>query len=136
MSKPIVINTNRRDPYKNFRFRMLFGGKVVAAANSVTGIGLKSAPGRKAPVVTMTQGITSDAGFADWASRFSGSTSTTATRRPLPRSLTLRMHDETGRIAASWKLRACSVGAFQHARNKSDVAIESLQLHAESLEHC
>jgi hypothetical protein len=138
MPKPIVVNTRRQDPYKNFRFRVLFGGKVVAAANNVTGVGVKTAPSlNKGSIITMTNGVTSDAGFAEWASRFAGSsTSTTATRRPLPRSLVLRMRDETGKVAASWRLSSCSITAFQHTRSKKDVAIEAMKLQPVSLECC
>ncbi len=79
------VNTNRFDPYKNFKFRVKWDGQYVAGLSKMTG-GLKRttkvvthreggdpSTSRKSPgpteydAITLERGVTHDSAFEDWA---------------------------------------------------------------------
>lgn len=136
-AKPIVVNPNRSDPYKNFKFRMKFGGKIVAAATVVTGPMKKISGMHKSGDVTLKRGVISDSGFAEWLSqtaRKANPPHAPATRRPTRRTLILEMRDETGKKAGEWKLHGCAVVAVDQSRSKDSIALASLTIQTESFE--
>lgn len=77
--------TDKRDPYRNFNFRILLGGVEVAACRKVSGLTAsvevvkfragnnlstvdELSPGRVMyEAITLEAGITNDAAFKDWA---------------------------------------------------------------------
>lgn len=85
MGRPFSVNTNRFDPYKNFRFLVFFEGasQPVAGVSKVSGLKRSSDPieykeggnmiirkglGRtKYDAITLERGVTHDKDFADWA---------------------------------------------------------------------
>src|ERR1700690_2411816 len=80
------VNTNRFDPYKNFKFRVKWDGRYVAGVSKVSAL-KKSAevvnhreggdpstdrksPGRtKFEAVTLERGVTHDVAFEQWANK-------------------------------------------------------------------
>jgi phage tail-like protein len=80
------VDTKKRDPFRNFNFRILLGGVEVAACRKVSGLTAsvevvkfragsnrssndELLPGRVAyEAITMEAGLTNDKAFKDWAS--------------------------------------------------------------------
>src|SRR5277367_69811 len=85
MGKPFSVNTNRFDPYKNYRFLVYFGTSTtpVAGVSKVTGIKrssdaidykeggnmiIRKGLGRtKYEAITIERGVTFDSDFETWA---------------------------------------------------------------------
>src|SRR5258708_18529711 len=81
-----TVNANRHDPYKNFKFRVKWGGKYVAGISKVSPLirrtevilhreGGDPSSSRKSPgrtefeAITLERGITHDPAFEDWANK-------------------------------------------------------------------
>src|ERR1700742_1702530 len=88
MAKGFVVNAHRIDPYKNFKFRVLWDGKAVLGVSKVSSLkrttevvkhrsgGENSydhkSPGRSSyEAVTLERGITHDTEFEKWANKVS-----------------------------------------------------------------
>src|SRR5574337_1101046 len=80
------VNTQRFDPYKNFKFRVRWDGRYVAGVSKVSALkrttevvkhreGGDPSSSRKSPgrtefeAVTLERGVTHDKEFEDWAGR-------------------------------------------------------------------
>jgi len=80
------VNTQRFDPYKNFKFRVKWDGKYVAAVSKVGGLkkttevvkhreGGDPSSSRKSPgktefeAITLERGVTHDTEFEKWANK-------------------------------------------------------------------
>src|SRR5438874_1441618 len=80
------VNTQRFDPYKNFKFRVKWDGKYVAGVSKVTGLkrttevvkhrdGGDPSSSRKSPgrteyeAITLDRGVTHDTEFEKWANK-------------------------------------------------------------------
>lgn len=136
-SKPIVVNPNRNDPYKNFKFRVKFGGKIVVAATSASG--LRKIPGmHKNGTITLKRGVIPDSGFAKWVNQTAqpdhAANSAGGLHKPTRRTFVVEMRDETGGKTGEWKLHSCKVRAVNPSRSKNSNGIESLTLQAEAME--
>jgi phage tail-like protein len=107
------------DPYKDFRFRIVMDGSIVAGANKMNGLTTASAgtargnpgpwrqemPGRqKWEPITLERGVTRDTSFESWAQ---------AGENAAPRELTLEVMNEAGGVEASYKLHSCHVLELQ-----------------------
>lgn len=85
MAVPRFAGTNKRDPFRNFNFRILLGGIEVAACRKVSGLTAsvevvkfragnskstvdEALPGRVMyEAITLEAGLTNDTAFKDWA---------------------------------------------------------------------
>src|ERR1700753_1022784 len=84
MPQQFVANSNRLDPYKNFKFRLKWDGKYVAGITKVSALkrstevieykeggdpnNIRHLPGRtKFEPITLERGVTYDASFEQWA---------------------------------------------------------------------
>ncbi len=146
------VNKNRIDPYKNFKFQIKLGEQYVAGTDRMSGLdhatgsaevkehnhaasdNFKSPSRSKYDVITIERGVTHDPAFAHWAN---GLTQTRAEAgmgvAPANRKdLIIEVHDEAGRVVASYKLLGCRV--FHRAALKAshvgstEIAIEHLTL--------
>jgi phage tail-like protein len=108
-----ATNTQRFDPYKNFKFRLKFEGRPVAGVTKVSGLpATPHAPGHnKFEPITLERGLTQDAAFQTWASR-TGHT-TTKPLKPILQDLILEEYDETGHLRFAWTLLRCHPSTFQ-----------------------
>jgi phage tail-like protein len=108
-------NSQRLDLYKNFRFRIVMDGNVVAGANKMTGLDTatrntargnpgpwrQEMPGRqKWEPITLERGVTRDTAFENWAQAGSSLA---------PRDLTLEVMNEAGGVEASYTLAGAHV---------------------------
>jgi len=130
--KPIVVNPTRVDPYKNFKFHVTFGGKIVAAAKTVSGIPRKITGMNKSTDITLKRGVIGDSGFSDWIKQVSAGTA-----RLKRKNLILELHDEIGNKTSSWTLGNCRVSSFKPLpsldKKAGTIAIETLVIQSESL---
>jgi phage tail-like protein len=151
--------TRRRfDPYKNFIFRIVWGGRVVAGFSKVSA--LKRPPGivkhavgkdpatshgtagrTKYEPITLERGVTHDADFEEWANLVWPRAGGIRRKRPLKkmwRDLVIEVRDEAGRVAKRYTLRRCWVSEIQALpdldANANAIAIVRVRLENEGWE--
>jgi phage tail-like protein len=150
--------TKRRDPYKNFRFRVKFGdnGQYVAGVSKVTGFkrntevvkhrcGGDPATSFKLPgrtdydAITLERGITNDKVFEQWANRVWSYTNAGQGREAsLPdfrRDIVIDVYNEAGQVVLSYQVFNCWVSEYQPVSdldaNANAVAIQHIKLENE-----
>jgi len=136
-------SSRRFNPYKNFRFRILFEGRIVAGVNKVSGLakskiakhrqaedptGAVKAPGRtKFETITLERGMTHDPEFEEWASHSRDR-----------RDIRIEVLDEAGKRVRTHQLYGCRVVEFQALpeldANANAVAIQLMKLEHEGWE--
>jgi phage tail-like protein len=102
----------RFDPYKSFRFRVKFEGRVVLGASKASGLpSTPHGPGiDKLEPITLERGLTQDTAFQNWASRAGHGGKPL---KPALEDLVLEEYDETGHVRRAWKLLGCWPTTFQ-----------------------
>ena len=151
------VNSSRRDPYRNFKFRVKWDGRYVAGVTEVSGLNrpaevvkhssapsrssARKVPGlRKSGDVTLKRGVTHDREFETWATNFavSGTGRSRPNLKKFRRNIIINVFNEAGRISLSYKLRKCWVSEIQAIAdldaNANAVAIESIKLENEGWE--
>jgi phage tail-like protein len=147
------VNTHRVDPYKNFKFRVVWDGKPVLGVSKVSSLkrttevvkhrsgGQNSydhkSPGRTSyEGVTMERGITHDLEFEKWANMvhtFDGDPAMDLAG--YKKDLTLEVLNEKGQVAKRFHLFRCWVSEFTSMpdldANANAVAIEHLKVELE-----
>lgn len=122
------VNSSRRDPYKNFKFRVKWDGRYVAGVTKVSGFK------RRSGAVTLERGITHDKEFEAWATGVwvKGSE---ASQQKSRRDIIVDVYNEAGKKSLSYKLHQCRVSEIQALpdldANANAVAIESMKLESE-----
>ena len=118
MSPIFPGSPTRLDPYKNFKFRLLWNGATVAAFSTLSPLppaaahDAQKSPGRdKYEPITLERGVTHDTGFQSWASQATTPPAVGTPARPL-RDLTLEVMNEAGAVATTYTLRGCSVSEY------------------------
>lgn len=148
-----VVNAHRVDPYKNFKFRVLWDGKPVLGVSKVSSLkrttevvkhrsGGENSYDHKSPgrtsyeAVTMERGITHDIEFEKWANMvhtFDGDPAMDLAG--YKKDLILEVMNEKGQVALRYHLYRCWVSEFQALpdldANANAVAIEHLKLELE-----
>lgn len=148
-----VVNTHRVDPYKNFKFRVLWDGKPVLGVSKVSTLkcttevvkhrsGGENSHDHKSPgrtsyeAVSMERGLTHDTEFEKWANRvhsFDGDP--VMDLAGYKKDLTLEVMNEKGQVALRYHLFRCWVSEFQAVpdldANANAVAIEHLKIELE-----
>ena len=114
--KKFPVNTNRYDPYKNAKFRVLMEGKPVAgvskvselkssavsAASALSITGGKSGGARsKFEPITLERGVTHDKDFEDWASGGAR------------KDIVIEVLDEKGEVVKKYKVLQARVSEYQ-----------------------
>jgi len=156
MPNGFVTNAHRIDPYKNYKFRLLWDQKVVMGISKVGPLkrttevvthrdGGDNSRDHKSPGrttyegITMERGITHDLQFESWANLIhptSGDAGMDLVN--FRKDVTLEFMDEMGHVAKRYFLYRCWVSEFTATpdldANANAVAIESLKLELESWE--
>ena len=154
MARGFVVNANRFDPYKNFKFRVLWDGKTVMGVSKVGALkrttevvkhreGGENSTDRKSPgrttyeAVTMERGLTHDPEFEKWANmvhQFSGDAAMDLVN--YKKDLTLELLNEKGHVAKRYFLHRCWVSEFTSLPDldANAVAIESIKIELEGFE--
>lgn len=156
MAKGFVANAHRYDPYKNFKFRVLWDGRTVLGVSKVSALkrttevvkhrdGGDNSTDHKSPgrtsyeAITLERGVTHDLEFEKWANlihAYGGD--------PLmdlahyKKELTLEVLNERGHVAKRYFLHGCWISEFTAMpdldANANAVAIENVKVELEGWE--
>jgi len=148
-----VVNATRVDPYKNFKFRVLWDGKPVLGISKVGSLkrttevvkhrsgGENSydhkSPGRSSyDAITLERGITHDLEFEKWANKvhsFQGDP--VMDLNGYKKDLTLEVMNEKGQVALRYHMFNCWVSEFAAVpdldANANAIAIEHIKVELE-----
>jgi phage tail-like protein len=156
MAKGFVANAHRYDPYKNFKFRVLWDGRTVLGVSKVSALkrttevvkhrdGGDNSSDHKSPgrtsyeAITMERGLTHDVEFEKWANivhAYAGDP--TMDLANYKKELTLEVLNERGHVAKRYFLHGCWVSEFTAVpdldANANAVAIENIKVELEGWE--
>lgn len=151
-------NTERFDPYKNFKFRVKWDGNYVAGVSKVSGLKRKTevvthreggdpSSSRKSPgrteyeAITLERGVTHDTEFEKWANRvwnYGSGLGAEVSLKDFRKNLILEVYNEAGQSVISYKLFRCWVSEYQALpdldANANAVAIQTIKLENEGWE--
>jgi phage tail-like protein len=152
------VNPQRFDPYKNFKFRVKWDNKYVAAVSKVSALkrtteavkhreGGDPSSSRKSPgkteyeAITLERGVTHDPEFEQWANKvwnYGSGLGLEESLKDFRKDLILELYNEAGQLAISYKVYRCWVSEFQALpeldANANAVAIQTLKLENEGWE--
>lgn len=148
-----VVNTHRLDPYKNFKFRLLWDGRAVLGVSKCGALKRTTevvkhrsggdnsfdhkSPGRTSyEAVALERGITHDLEFEKWANlvhTYQGDPSMDLVN--YKKDLTLEVMNERGQVAIRYFMFRCWVSEFTAMpdldANANAVAIENMKIEME-----
>ena len=151
------VNPERRDPYKNFKFRVKWDGRYVAGISRVSGLRrttqvishraggdwslVRKSPGRTefSPIV-LERGVTHDRDFEAWANKvWTGAGSgVELSLKDFRKDIRIELLNEAGQLVLAWQVYRCwpsEYGALPELdANAGAVAIEHLILENEGWE--
>jgi phage tail-like protein len=152
------VNTQRFDPYKNFKFRVKWDGRYVLGVCKVGPLkrttevvkhreGGDPSTSRKAPgrteydPITLERGVTHDLEFERWANKvwnLGAGLGAEVSLRDFRKDIILEMYNEAGQLVLSYKVYRCWVSEYQSLpdldANANAVAIQHLKLENEGWE--
>ena len=132
-----TVNATRRDPYKNFKFRVKWGGRYVAGISKVSAMKRttevvehreggdpsvsRRSPGRTSfEAITLERGVTHDIDFEQWANKvwnYGAGLGAEISLRDFRKDLVIDFFNEAGQLAISYRIfRARDVGISGAAR--------------------
>jgi phage tail-like protein len=153
-----TVNTQRFDPYKNFKFRVKWDGRYVAGISKVGALKkqvtpvehrmggdpntVRKSPGQvKYEPVTLERGITHDQEFEKWANKvwnFGSGLGAEVSLKDFRKDIIIEMYNEAGQLAIAYKVFRCWVSDFQALpdldASANAIAIETLTLQNEGWE--
>ena len=153
-----TVNPERFDPYKNFKFRVKWGGKYVAGVSKVGGLkrttevvkhrdGGDPSTTRKSPgrteyeAITIERGVTHDPEFEQWADKvwnFGSGLGAEVSLKDFRKDVTIELMNEAGQVVIAYNVFRCWVSEFQAQSdldaNANAVVIQHLKLENEGWE--
>jgi phage tail-like protein len=150
-----VVNATRRDPYKNFKFRVKWDGQYVAGVSKVSALkrttevvehreggdqstSHKSTGRTKYDAITLERGVTFDTGFAVWASKvwnYDSGPGTESSLADFRKDIILEVYNEAGQLVIAYHIYRCWVSEYQALpdldANANAVAIQHIKLENE-----
>lgn len=152
------VNPNRKDPYKNFKFRVKWDGQYVAGCSKVSALtrttevvkfreGGDPSTTRKSPgrseynAITLERGVTQDLAFEAWANKvwnLGAGLGSEVSLADFRKDVILDMFNEAGQKVMSYKIFRCWVSEYQATAdfdaNANAVLIQHLKLENEGWE--
>jgi phage tail-like protein len=152
------VNTNRFDPYKNFKFRLKWDNRYVAGISKVSALkrttevvkhreGGDPSSSRKSPgrteyePITCERGVTHDTEFELFANKvwnFGSGLGSEVSLKDFRKDITLEVYNEAGQLALAYHLFRCWVSEYSALpdldANANAVAIRTLKLENEGWE--
>lgn len=151
------VNAQRFDPYKNFKFRVKWGGHYVAGVSKVTGLkrttevvehreggdpsSSRKSPGRtKYDAVVIERGVTHDPEFDVWTHKvwnYGQGLGAETSLKDFRKDIIIELYNEAGQVAIAWKVYNCWVSELKVPdldANANVVAIESIKIENEGFE--
>jgi len=153
-----TVNTQRFDPYKNFKFRVKWDGRYVAGVSKVSALkrttevvkhreGGDPSSSRKMPgrteydPVTLERGVTHDPEFEAWANKvwnFGAGLGAEVSLVNFRKDIIIEIYNEAGQLVLAYKVFRCWVSEFQATpdldSNANAVAIQHIKLENEGWE--
>ena len=152
------VNTERFDPYKNFKFRVKWDGNYVAGVSKVGALSRTTevvehrtggdpsssrvSPGQtKYEPITLERGVTHDPAFEQWANKvwnYGSGLGSEVSLKDFRKDIIIEVMNEAGQVAIAYKVYRCWVSEFQAMpeldASGNEVAIQSIQLQNEGWE--
>ena len=149
------INSQRFDPYKNFKFLIQLDGKVVAGVSKISALkrsttpvmhrdGKDSSRSRLSPStwrfepITLERGVTHDSEFENWANLSYNVADASMSLKNYRKDIIIKLLNEQGIVVKTFKVFRCWVSEYQVLpeldANGDAVAIESIVLQNEGWE--
>jgi phage tail-like protein len=152
------VNPSRFDPYKDFKFRIKWDGRMVAGVSKVSPLirttevvehreGGDPSASRKSPgrtdyeAVTLERGVTHDVEFEQWANKvwnFGAGGGSEVSLKDFRKDVILELYNEAGQLVMAYHLFRCWVSEYQALpeldANGSGVAIQKITLQNEGWE--
>ena len=152
------VNTERYDPYKNFKFRVMWDGKYVAGVSKVGGLtrttqvvthreGGSPSLAHRSPgqteynAITLERGVTHDAEFEQWANKvwtYGNAPGQEVSLKDFRKDIIIELYNEAGQKALAYKVYRCWVSEYtalpELDASANAVAIQSLKLENEGWE--
>ena len=149
------VNTSRFDPYKNFKFRVKWDGRFVAAVSKISALkrttqvvthreGGDPSSSRKSPgrteyeAITLERGVTHDTEFEAWANKvwnFGGKDGGEASLKDFRKDIIIEVYNESGQKVLAYNVFRCWVSEFQALpdfdANANAIAIQHIKLENE-----
>ncbi len=150
------VNTQRFDPYKNFKFRIKWDGKYVAGVSKISALKRSTEPvthreggdpstprlspsAWKFDPITLERGVTHDLEFEKWANLIYHTDGDAAmSLKNFRKDLIIELLNLQGTVVKAYKVYRCWVSEYQAVpqldSNANDVAIEMMVLQNEGWE--
>ncbi len=152
------VNTQRFDPYKNFKFRVKWDGNYVAGISKVGALkrttevvkhreGGDPSTSRKSPgkneyeAITLERGVTHDKDFAKWANKvwnYGAGLGAEVSLKDFRKDLIIEVYNEAGQQVLAYNVFRCWVSEFQALpeldASANAVAIQTIKLENEGWE--
>lgn len=150
------VNATRLDPYKNYRFRIRWDGKVVAGISKISGLKrtteviehreggdpntVHKSPGQtRFEAITMERGLSHDPAFEQWANKaFNRDAGGQVSLKDFRKDLIIELLNEAGQVAIAYKVYRCWVSEYQALpeldANAGTVAFEHIVVQTEGWE--
>jgi phage tail-like protein len=153
-----TVNTQRFDPYKNFKFRVKWDGRYVAGVSKVSALkrttevvkhreGGDPSSSRKSPgrteyeAITLERGVTHDPEFERWANKvwnFGAGLGAETSLKDFRKDLIIEVYNEAGQAVIAYKVFRAWPSEFQPQAdldgNANAVLIQSIKLENEGWE--
>jgi len=150
-----TVNAARLDPYKNFKFRVVYDGRTVAGVSKVSALKRTTevidhreggdpssphkSPGRtKYEPITLERGVTHDLDFEQWAGKvwnFQGGPGAESSLKDFRRNLTIEVYNEAGQKVLAYQVYRAWVSEYQALAdldaNANAVLIQNIKLEHE-----
>ncbi len=152
-----IVNAQRFDPYKNFKFQVFFEGSTTAVAgvSKVTMLkrttevvkhreGGDPSSSRKSPgrteyeAITLERGVTHDKDFEQWANKvwnYGQGLGKEVSLKDFRKNIIIKLYNEAGQVAIAYKVYRAWVSEFQALpdldANANAVAIQHIKLENE-----
>jgi phage tail-like protein len=127
-----TVNASRFDPYKNFKFRVIWDGKAVAGVSKISALKRsteviehreggdpstsRKSPGRtKYEAITLERGVTHDPAFEQWVNKvwnFGAGLGAEVSLKDFRKDVTLELYNEAGQVVLAYKIYRCWPSEF------------------------
>lgn len=155
---PFTVNSQRFDPYKNFKFRVKWDGRYVAGISKVSPLirrtevvkhreGGDPSSSRKSPgrteydAITLERGVTNDIEFEQWANKvwnYGAGLGMEVSLKDFRKDIIIEILNEAGQLTIAYKVYRCWVSEFEAIAdldaNANAVLIQHIKLENEGWE--
>ncbi|HEX9736073.1 MAG TPA: phage tail protein [Thermoanaerobaculia bacterium] len=152
------VNTQRFDPYKNFKFRVKWDGRFVAGVSKVGALSrsteviehreggdpssTRRSPGQTSyEAITLERGVTHDPEFENWANKvwnFRAGLGAEVSLADFRKDITIEVYNEAGQLAVAYNVFRCWPSEYQSLPDldagDNAIAIQTLTLSHEGWE--